>query len=58
MATMKAVVFKGRDHIAVEQVPKPVARVGEAIVRVTTTTICGADRARALKASRSAPRQG
>jgi alcohol dehydrogenase len=43
MTTMKAVVFKGRDHIAVEEVPKPAAGVGEAIIRVTTTTICGTD---------------
>jgi len=43
MATMKAVVFKGKDHIAVEEVPKPVPRAGEAVIRITTTTICGTD---------------
>jgi threonine dehydrogenase-like Zn-dependent dehydrogenase len=43
MATMKAVVFKGRDHIAVEEVPKPSPGVGEAVIRITTTTICGTD---------------
>jgi len=41
--TMKAVVFKGKDQIAVEEVPKPVARAGEAVIRITTTTICGTD---------------
>jgi len=43
MKTMKAVVFKGKDRIAVEEVPKPRPRVGEAVIRVTTTTICGTD---------------
>src|SRR5262245_11091009 len=43
MATMKAVIFKGKDHIVVEEVPKPVPRAGEAVIRITTTTICGTD---------------
>jgi threonine dehydrogenase-like Zn-dependent dehydrogenase len=43
METMKAVVFKGKDRIAVEEVPRPTARAGEAVIRVTTTTICGTD---------------
>ena len=43
MKTMKAVVFKAKDHLALEQVPKPVARAGQAIIRITTTTICGTD---------------
>ena len=43
MATMKAVVFKGKDRIAVEEVPRPTAGPGEAVVRITTTTICGTD---------------
>jgi threonine dehydrogenase-like Zn-dependent dehydrogenase len=43
MATMKAVVFKGKDHISVEEVAKPVPRAGEAVIRITTTTICGTD---------------
>ena len=37
MKTMKAVVFKGKDHFALEEVPKPVARAGQAIIRITTT---------------------
>ena len=40
---MKAVVFKGKDRIAVEEVPKPVAGAGEAVIRITATTICGTD---------------
>ncbi len=43
MKTMKAVVFKGKNHIAVEEVPRPVPRAGEAVIRITTTTICGTD---------------
>jgi threonine dehydrogenase-like Zn-dependent dehydrogenase len=40
---MKAVVFKGKDRIAVEEVPKPVPGAGEAVIRITATTICGTD---------------
>src|SRR5579872_5965778 len=43
MGTMKAVVFKGKDRIALEEVPKPVPRAGEAVIRITATTICGTD---------------
>src|SRR3954464_4627422 len=43
MKTMKAVVFKGKDRIAIEEVPKPSPRAGEAVIRITTTTICGTD---------------
>ena len=43
MKTMKAVVFKAKDRIAVEEVPKPTPRAGEAVIRITTTTICGTD---------------
>jgi threonine dehydrogenase-like Zn-dependent dehydrogenase len=43
MATMKAVVFHGVDDIRVEDVPKPRARAGEAVIRITATTICGTD---------------
>jgi threonine dehydrogenase-like Zn-dependent dehydrogenase len=43
MKTMKAVVFKGKDHLALEEVPRPIARAGEAVIRITTTTICGTD---------------
>jgi alcohol dehydrogenase len=43
MTTMKAVVFKGKDQIALEEVPRPSPRAGEAVIRITTTTICGTD---------------
>jgi alcohol dehydrogenase len=43
MEAMKAVVFKGKDRIAVEEVPKPKPRAGEAVIRITATTICGTD---------------
>jgi threonine dehydrogenase-like Zn-dependent dehydrogenase len=43
MTTMTAVVFKGRGRIAFEEVPKPTPHAGEALVRITTTTICGTD---------------
>ena len=43
MATMKAVVFKARDQIAIEEVPRPRPGPGEALIRITTTTICGTD---------------
>lgn len=43
MKTMKAVVFKGKDRIAIEEVPKPQPRAGQAVLRITATTICGTD---------------
>ena len=43
MQTMKATVFHGKDRIAVEDVPRPTASVGEAVIRITLTTICGTD---------------
>ena len=42
-ATMRATVFHGVDDIRVEEVPRPHAGPGEAIIRVTMTTICGTD---------------
>jgi threonine dehydrogenase-like Zn-dependent dehydrogenase len=43
MATMKAVVFREKDRIDVEEVPKPTPAAGEAVIRITLTTICGTD---------------
>ncbi len=40
---MKALVFRGPNDIAVERVPIPLAGFGEAVIRVTLTTICGTD---------------
>jgi alcohol dehydrogenase len=41
--TMRALVFHGPNEIAVEKIPMPRAGVGEAVIRVTLTTICGTD---------------
>ena len=41
--TMRATVFHGPGDIRVEEVPRPHADAGEAVIRVTTTTICGTD---------------
>jgi alcohol dehydrogenase len=43
MTTMRATVFRGKDRISVEEVEKPRPGVGEALVRITLTTICGTD---------------
>jgi len=42
-ATMRALVFRGPNQIAIEEVPIPRAGPGEAVLRVTLTTICGTD---------------
>ena len=41
--TMRATVFHGPNDIHVEAVHRPHAGPGEAVIRVTTTTICGTD---------------
>lgn len=43
MEKMKANVFRGANDIRVEEVEKPRAGIGEAVIRVTLTTICGTD---------------
>ena len=43
MKSMRAVVFKGKDQIALEEVRKPLPGPGQAVIRITTTTICGTD---------------
>src|SRR5438045_5258 len=40
---MKANVFRGKNRIGIEEVETPRAGAGEAVVRVTLTTICGTD---------------
>src|SRR4051812_23519993 len=41
---MKAVVFKGRFEVAVEEVPEPVIeQPTDAVVRITSSAICGSD---------------
>ena len=42
-ATMRANVFHGPNDIRVEEVPRPHAGPGEAVLRITLTTICGTD---------------
>ena len=41
--TMRAAVFHGPNDIRVDRVPRPHPGPGEAVVRVTMTTICGTD---------------
>ncbi len=43
MTTMKAYVFHGPNDMRLEMVPKPEPGFGEAVVKVTLTTICGTD---------------
>src|SRR3954468_222528 len=43
MEKMRATVFHGVNDIHVEEVARPRAGVGEAVMRVTLTTICGTD---------------
>jgi len=40
---MKALVFRGPNDIRLEEVPKPEPGPGEAVVKVTLSTICGTD---------------
>ena len=40
---MKALVFRGPNEIGIERVPIPKPGPGEAVIRVTLTTICGTD---------------
>lgn len=42
-STMRALVFRGPGQISVENVPIPKPGPGEAVIRVTLTTICGTD---------------
>ena len=42
-ATMRATVFVSPGKLEVRDVPRPTAGPGEAIIRVTLTTICGTD---------------
>ena len=43
MEKMRANVFRGVNDIRVEEIERPRAGVGEAVIRVTLTTICGTD---------------
>jgi alcohol dehydrogenase len=41
--TMRAAVFGGKGKIELREVPRPTVGVGQALMRVTLTTICGTD---------------
>ncbi len=41
--TMNAAVFQGKGKIGLREVPRPEPGVGQALVKVTLTTICGTD---------------
>lgn len=43
VSTMRANVFHGPDKIGIDEVPIPRPGVGEALIRITLTTICGTD---------------
>ncbi len=43
MKTMKAAVFHGANDLRIEEVGRPHAGAGEAVIRITMTTICGTD---------------
>jgi alcohol dehydrogenase len=43
MATMRAAVFERQGKISLREVPKPEPGPGQALIRVTLTTICGTD---------------
>jgi alcohol dehydrogenase len=43
MSTMRAAVFEAKGIIKLREVPRPVPGPGQALVRVTMTTICGTD---------------
>lgn len=43
MKTMRANVFQGVNQYRIMEVKRPTAGVGEAVIRVTLTTICGTD---------------
>ncbi len=40
---MRANVFRGVNEFGIEEVERPRARAGEAVIRITLTTICGTD---------------
>jgi len=40
---MRAAIFNGANDIRLGEVPKPVPGIGEAVIRISLTTICGTD---------------
>lgn len=43
ISTMRALVFRGPNKIGIERVPIPKPAPGQAVIRITLTTICGTD---------------
>ena len=43
MSVMKAAVFRGVNDVRLEEVPRPRPKPGQAVIRITATTICGTD---------------
>ena len=43
METMRANVFCGVNEIGIREIPRPRVGVGEAVIKITLTTICGTD---------------
>src|SRR5689334_3779375 len=43
MQKMRATIFHSKNNIRVEEVARPTAGIGEAVIRITLTTICGTD---------------
>jgi alcohol dehydrogenase len=43
MKIMRAAVFEGKNKIVLREVPRPEPGIGQALIRVTLTTICGTD---------------
>jgi alcohol dehydrogenase len=43
MTTMRAAVFQGKGKIGIREVARPEPGIGQALIRVTLTTICGTD---------------
>jgi alcohol dehydrogenase len=43
MLTMRAAVFRGKDKLVLEDRPVPQPGPGEAVIRLTLTTVCGTD---------------
>ena len=39
--TMRAAVFVAKDRIELQERPVPIPGAGDAVIRITTTTICG-----------------
>ena len=55
-STMRAAVYRGVNHVRLEEVPVPEIGAGEILLRVHTCGICGTDLKKIATGSHSAPR--